>query len=243
MSKEKKHQTGVNMSKEKKHIVLAGDSIFDNQSYVPGEPDVAQQLRYQLDDDIKVTLLAIDGDVTTGVDDQLRGLPEDTTHLFISVGGNDALGQLLELTEPVSNVGEGFLKFSDIQSSFQEKYSSMLKNALSYNIPTTVCTIYKPCFTHSDSSRVMSFSDYGINNETLQKISVTALTTFNDVIIEEAVNAGVPVMDLRVLYDNVDDYANPIEPSTVGGKKMVSVIEKIIRKHPFNVNNTVMYAN
>ena len=50
-------------------------------------------------------------------------------------------------------------------------------------------------------------------------------------------------MDLRVLYDNVDDYANPIEPSTIGGKKMVSVIEKIIGKHSFNVNNTVMYAN
>jgi len=231
------------MSKEKKHIVLAGDSIFDNQSYVPGEPDVAQQLRYQLGDDIKVTLLAIDGDVTTGVEDQLRRLPEDTTHLFISVGGNDALGQLTELTAPVSYAGEGFLKFNSIQSSFQKKYSSMLNNALSYDIPTTVCTIYKPCFTHSDSSRVMTFLDYGITNETLQKISVTALTTFNDIIIEEAVNAGVPVMDLRVLYDNVEDYANPIEPSTTGGQKMVKVIENIIGNHSFNVNNTVMYAN
>ena len=109
-----------------------------------------------------------------------------------------------------------------------------------------ILTIDGTNLTITDSDDVtgtIDLSDYGINNETLQKISVTALATFNDVIIEEAVNAGVPVMDLRVLYDNVDDYANPIEPSTIGGKKMVSVIEKIIRKHPFNVNNTVMYAN
>ena len=50
------------MSQEKKHIVLAGDSIFDNGSYVPGQPDVAQQLRNQLGEDSNVTLLAIDGD-------------------------------------------------------------------------------------------------------------------------------------------------------------------------------------
>ena len=231
------------MSQEKKHIVLAGDSIFDNGSYVPGQPDVAQQLRNQLGEDSNVTLLAIDGDVTKDVHNQLTQLPEDTSHLFISVGGNDALGQLHIFTDPVSNVGEGFLKFSRVQTTFQQEYKAMLENALSLNIPTTICTIYKPCFYHPDMSRVGSYVGNGVSNTDLQNVSVTALTAFNDVILQEAVTTGIPLMDLRVMYDNVADYANPIEPSTIGGQKMVSVMESIINDHPFSENMTVLYTN
>jgi lysophospholipase L1-like esterase len=231
------------MSQEKKHIVLAGDSIFDNGSYVPGQPDVAQQLRNQLGENSNVTLLAIDGDVTKGVHNQLTQLPEDTSHLFISVGGNDALGQLHIFTDPVSSVGEGFLKFSRVQTIFQQEYKAMLENALSLNIPTTICTIYKPCFYHPDMSRVGSYVGNGVSSTDLQNVSVTALTAFNDVILQEAVTTGIPLMDLRVMYDNVADYANPIEPSTIGGQKMVSVMESIINKHPFSENMTVLYTN
>jgi len=231
------------MSQEKKHIVLAGDSIFDNGSYVPGQPDVAQQLRNQLGEDSNVTLLAIDGDVTKDVHNQLTQLPGDTSHLFISVGGNDALGQLHIFTDPVSSVGEGFLKFSRVQTTFQQEYKAMLENALSLNIPTTICTIYKPCFYHPDMSRVGSYVGNGVSNTDLQNVSVTALTAFNDVILQEAVTTGIPLMDLRVMYDNVADYANPIEPSTIGGQKMVSVMESIINEHPFSENMTVLYTN
>jgi len=231
------------MSQEKKHIVLAGDSVFDNGSYVSGQPDVAQQLRNQLGEDSNVTLLAIDGDVTKGVHNQLTQLPEDTSHLFISVGGNDALGQLQIFTDPVSSVGEGFLKFSRVQTTFQQEYKAMLENALSLNIPTTICTIYKPCFYHPDMSRVGSYVGNGVSNTDLQNVSVTALTAFNDVILQEAVTTGIPLMDLRVMYDNVADYANPIEPSTIGGRKMVSVMESIINDHPFSENMTVLYTN
>ena len=226
----------------KKHITLAGDSIFDNQIYVPGQPDVAKQLRSHLDGDVEVTLLAIDGDITQGVKDQLNRIPIETSHLFISVGGNDALAYLNRLLDPVSNVGEGFLIFSNIQDEFRKRYRKMLKNALSYNMPTTVCTIYRPCFNHRNSSRVSQFLSYGIPTETLQKVSVTALTTFNDIIMEEAVNAGIPIMDLRVMYDNEEDYANPIEPSTNGGKKMVSMIDRICNEHEFELGNTTLYA-
>ena len=113
----------------------------------------------------------------------------------------------------------------------------------SLNIPTTICTIYKPCFYHPDMSRVGSYVGNGVSNTDLQNVSVTALTAFNDVILQEAVTTGIPLMDLRVMYDNVADYANPIEPSTVGGQKMVSVMESIINEHPFNENLAVLYTN
>ena len=66
-----------------KHIILAGDSIFDNGSYVKAEePDVADQLKIILDKNDKVTLLARDGDIVSGVANQLKQLPDDATNIY-----------------------------------------------------------------------------------------------------------------------------------------------------------------
>src|SRR5688572_16398198 len=73
------------------HVVLLGDSIFDNAAYVAGGPAVVDQLHTILPADWKATLLAVDGDTTGLVADRLRGLPADASHLVVSVGGNDAL--------------------------------------------------------------------------------------------------------------------------------------------------------
>ena len=88
------------------HVVLLGDSIFDNQAYVPGEPDVVAQLREELPREWSATLLAVDGDVASGVVRQLSSLPQDATHLVVSVGGNDALGFGYLLEERAGTVRE-----------------------------------------------------------------------------------------------------------------------------------------
>ena len=54
------------------HIVLLGDSIFDNGAYVPDGPAVREQLADLLPEDDRVTLLAVDGDMTIHVKDQLK---------------------------------------------------------------------------------------------------------------------------------------------------------------------------
>ena len=46
-----------------KHVVLLGDSIFDNAAYVAGGPDVVKQLRAALPNDWRATLNALDGAV------------------------------------------------------------------------------------------------------------------------------------------------------------------------------------
>ena len=56
------------------HIVLLGDSIFDNAAYVAGGPDVVKQLRNRLPTGWKATLRAVDGSVTSGVERQLGQL-------------------------------------------------------------------------------------------------------------------------------------------------------------------------
>jgi pentose-5-phosphate-3-epimerase len=76
-----------------KHIVLLGDSIFDNAAYVHGSPDVITHLNSILPQDWKATLLAVDGSISTDVIGQIRKIPESATHLVVSAGGNDGLSR------------------------------------------------------------------------------------------------------------------------------------------------------
>ena len=86
------------------HLILLGDSIFDNAFYVPGGPSVIEHVRRLLPSPWKATLLAIDGAKVASVFDQLEHMPSDATHLVLSIGGNNALwtaGNLFSL-EPES---------------------------------------------------------------------------------------------------------------------------------------------
>src|SRR5436853_322199 len=98
------------------HVVLLGDSIFDNARYVPDRPAVIEQVRKGLPSGWKATLLAVDGHVTRDVAGQLAGLPADATHLFVSVGGNDALGESAILLEPACTVGEALALLGEMQT-------------------------------------------------------------------------------------------------------------------------------
>ena len=57
------------------HVVLLGDSIFDNAAYVRGGPDVIRQLREALPAGWKATLAAVDGAVIDSVPRQLQAIP------------------------------------------------------------------------------------------------------------------------------------------------------------------------
>ena len=225
-----------------KHVILAGDSIFDNGTWVPGDPDVAEQLRGLLGPNDKVTLLAVDGDVINGVYHQLNDLPNDATHLFISVGGNDALGALRVMEMPVNKVGEGFLLFHEVRKEFEKMYQKMLSNALSYSLPTTVCTIYRPCLSHKNAIRMIGHSDIDFNSDQQQQIANTALPIINGIIRNEAISAGLPVIDLEIIFSDVADYANDIEPSAIGGMKISKVIKKIVDHHDFLDDWTKIYS-
>ena len=74
-----------------KHVVLLGDSVFDNGAYVGIAPDVRKQLQTNLPGASKATLLARDGATVSEIRTPLMRIPSDATHLVISAGGNDAL--------------------------------------------------------------------------------------------------------------------------------------------------------
>ena len=184
-----------------KHIVLLGDSIFDNAAYVAGGPDVVAQLRARLPAGWRATLLAVDGGVTGSVQRQLGRLPPDASHLVVSVGGNDALGQAGVLDEGARSMAEALDRLAGIRERFWRDYRAMLDGVLGRGLPTAVCTIY----------------DGRLPDPVRRRLAVTALTLFNDCITREAFARGLPLIDLRQLFDRDEDYANPIEPSVRGG--------------------------
>lgn len=72
----------------------------------------------------------------------------------------------------------------------------------------------------------------------IQKIAVSALTIFNDVIIRRAFLAGLPLIDLRLVCDEDSDYANEIEPSEAGGRKIAKAVVRLVRGHDFGRGRT-----
>src|SRR2546423_11720616 len=87
------------------HIVLLGDSIFDNAAYVGNGPDVVRQLHSVLPGGWRATLNAMDGATIQDIRAQLARLPSDASHLVLSVGGNDALLEAGVLEERARSVG------------------------------------------------------------------------------------------------------------------------------------------
>ncbi|HYD70873.1 SGNH/GDSL hydrolase family protein [Azospirillum sp.] len=194
------------------HVVLLGDSIFDNAAYVGGGPDVVAQLRPLLPAGWRATLRAVDGAVTVGISRQLQQLPADASHLVISTGGNDALGQSGVLDERAFSIAGAVDRLAGVRERFQHDYRAMLDTVMARRLPTAVCTIYDT--RYPDAQR--------------QRLVVTALTVFNDAITREAFSRGLPLIDLRLLCDEDEDYANPIEPSVHGGAKIARAIAALV---------------
>ena len=227
-----------------KHIVLLGDSIFDNKLYVnPSELDVPKQLRSLVGRDCKVTHLAVDGHVTRHIQSQLNNLPSDATHLFLSVGGNDGLGQISSFDEPIDTIGDALQKMYLIGEDFKKSYSEMLDSVLAHKLPTAVCNIYYPRFHVKSLNRMQGYMSQYANGEQKQEMAMAAETIFNDIITFEVFKRKLPLIDLRILCNDDKDFANPIEPSCIGGLKIAKVINKIVDVHRFdnNINSCGVY--
>ena len=207
------------------HIVLLGDSIFDNAAYVDGGPDVIKHLRSVLPTDWQATLLAVDGSVTTDVISQVRKIPEAATHLIVSVGGNDGLSRADVLQRKARSVGDAVDQLAALRLEFCKNYRRMLTALLAVKKPLAVCTVYDPNFP----------------DPLTQRLTTTALNIFNDCILREAITHGLPILDLRQICSESVDYANEIEPGVGGGRKIAAGILCLVQDHDFSCGRTVVY--
>jgi hypothetical protein len=194
------------------HVVLLGDSVFDNAAYVRGGPDVVAQLRPLLPAGWTATLRAVDGAVTADVPAQLARLPADASHLVVSVGGNDALGHVGLLNERASSSAQVLGRLADAGEAFAARYRRTLRAVVGLALPTVVCTVYEGSF----------------EDEATGRLARTALTVFNDAITRAAFERRLDLIDLRLVCTDPADYANPIEPSVQGGGKIARVIARAV---------------
>jgi GDSL-like Lipase/Acylhydrolase family len=198
-----------------KHIVLLGDSVFDNAAYVAGSPAVIEQLRERLPAGWRATLRAVDGSVIAGIKRQLETLPTDASHLVVSIGGNDALRQAGVLDESARSVGDALDRLAAIRDQFARDYAEMLDHVLGRGLPMAVCTIYEPRFPDPRQRR----------------LAATGLTVLNDAITRAAFARGLPLIDLRLICNHDEDYVNAIEPSVRGGAKIAAAIAALVTVH------------
>ena len=194
------------------HVVLLGDSVFDNAAYVGRGPEVVQQLRTVLPGGWQATLLAVDGNVIADVARQLERLPSSASHLVVSVGGNDALRMSGVLERATGSVGGALDLLAEVRERFQAAYRDMLDAVQATTRPTALCTIYDPRYP----------------DERRRLVTRAALALFNDVITREAFARDLPVIDLRLLCNEDADFANPIEPSSQGGEKIAGAIRAFL---------------
>ena len=185
--------------------------------FAPGEPCVSEQLAKHLPG-CAIDMRATDGATTRDVlARQLNGLAK-AGMIVLSAGGNDALGHIEFLDKDFKTTSrEALVKLQNIRQGFQQIYASLLKKLRQQNNNILVLTIYNP-----------KFSEHGMELED-ELAAEAALSIFNDVIQQTAHTHDCAVLDIRSLFTEGGDFANPIEPSAIGGEKLAAAIAATVK--------------
>jgi hypothetical protein len=190
------------------HVVLLGDSIFDNGAYTGGKRDVLAHLLRVLPQGWTASLLARDGATIAGIPEQLARLPRNATRLLLSIGGNDALKRQGLLQARAGSVAQAIEMLAAAVGEFELAYRKAVEACLSHRLPLVICTIYNGNF---DDPRY-------------RKLVRSAVALFNDAIVRTAVDHKLMAIELRSVCARPEDYANSIEPSSNGAAKIARAI-------------------
>jgi hypothetical protein len=102
----------------------------------------------------------------------------------------------------------------------------MIEAVAARRLPTVLCTIYDPRFP----------------DPVQRRLAILGLALFNGAILRLAAARGWPVIDLRLVCDRDEDFANPIEPSSAGGAKIAAAIARVVAEHDFAGGRTAIFA-
>jgi hypothetical protein len=194
-----------------RHVVLLGDSIFDNGAYSGDEPDVITHLQRVLPSGWRATSCAVDGATTSTLAGQLACVPGDASDIVVAIGGNDALQNIDLLSFPVSSSTQALQVFADRLAVFERSYREAIDTVLALGRHTAVCTVYNGALEPSRAP-----------------VARVGLSLFNDAILRTAIALRLDAVELRNICTDAEDYANPIEPSGRGGLKIARAIAHLL---------------
>ena len=198
----------------RKVVALLGDSIIDNKVYVgENELSVTEHLRKINETDYYFEMIAVDGDTTREViDNQLENIGDSTWRIVLSIGGNDLLQKLHIMFNETSGMIESLEVASKTVEEIKTRYEEILVHLKTLNHPFLLCTIYEGDL-QSDP-----------NLAEVEEAGKVLLGMMNDAIHFLGNKHDIEVLELRNIFTEVSDYANPIEPSHSGGEKLAKEI-------------------
>ena len=79
-------------------------------------------------------------------------------------------------------------------------------------------------------------------NPLRRRLAATGLTIFNDCITREAFSRALPLIDLRLICNEDEDFANPIEPSVRGGAKIAAAVVALTAEQDFARHRSEVFA-
>jgi lysophospholipase L1-like esterase len=183
--------------KNKKTIILLGDSVFNNNSYVEKGKAVNELLQKTADETTTIVCLARNDSTINNVYQQLEqvtiDLNDKLTTVFLSVGGNDIMN----------------LQEQNLDTTF-EKYKTLIKAITTKlpNVKLVLLNIYYPATTSNYDSLIDKWN----TNLDLEY---------------ESNNKNIYILDLANLLKDPSDFVFDIEPSITGGEKIATKIVSI----------------
>ena len=89
----------------------------------------------------------------------------------------------------------------------KDRYRTIVKNLSQQNPNLLLCTVYEGNLVGDSFYSDIAFA------------SKAMVSMFNDIVFNTASTFKIDVLELRNIFISPEDYANPIEPSHLGGKK------------------------
>ena len=211
-----------------KHVVLLGDFDLRQQGLCRRRARRASSSSARrLPSGWTATLAARDGSTTADIKGQLKACPQDATHLVVCVGGNDAL------RHKAMHRGEGAARWPRCSTSSPRSRPSSRRT-------TAPCST--SCWRRSCRPRSAPSTRRATRIPTRARSRRPGSPCSTTSSLREAFARGLPLIDLRLIFDDDADYANDIEPSVKAAPRSPSAIATLVTTHDFTRRRSEIYV-
>jgi hypothetical protein len=202
-----------------RHLVLLGDAL---QNIDLGSGEIESALVPRPRNPWKITVLQALQTLQRG---HVREIPEDATHVVISIEGAWAIQASGLLQAGTHTIREALVTLCAAADEFERILAGMIAAAQETGLPTVVCTLVPARYAKPEEHRV----------------AMTALAIFNDRVVRRAFAAALPIVDLRMVCDEDADYTSETLLSRAGVRKAANVIRAALYEVSRSVERTRVY--
>uniref|UniRef100_A0A6C0DTK7 Uncharacterized protein n=1 Tax=viral metagenome TaxID=1070528 RepID=A0A6C0DTK7_9ZZZZ len=198
----KSKKEGYSSNSTTNTIILLGDSILQNSSYVPHDKSIENIISKKLNSSCHC--YAKNNAKTYDIYSQVTNIPLELnnryTTIFLSAGGNDILDKYVERSDPNLN------DFDYLNTIFGA-YKNLVKTIKTKmeNAKLVLLDVYYP-----KSAKYLPYKNI--------------ITTWNHKIYEYAKENNMEVLRVSTILTKPEDFTLEIEPSETGGEKITDAI-------------------